>query len=92
MLNSNGVFFVDIIMTHSDTQNGHKRSADIAGVEKAKWKQSSLTLEVKPYTLKKKEQGEGMSVIRQNIFYVTIFMSLGVTFDVLEYISYCYML
>ena len=52
-----GVFFVDIIsMTHSDSPiMATKRSADSAGVERAKRKSSSLTLDVKLYILKRKE-------------------------------------
>ncbi|MPC54145.1 hypothetical protein E2C01_048052 [Portunus trituberculatus] len=44
-----------------------KHSADTAGVEKAKQRRSSLTLEEKLDILKRKEQGEGMSAIIQNL-------------------------
>ncbi|MPC17303.1 putative inorganic phosphate cotransporter [Portunus trituberculatus] len=44
-----------------------KYSADTAGVEKAKQKRSSLTLEVKLDILKRKEQGEGTSTISRNL-------------------------
>ena len=51
--------FVDIVITtYSDAPiMATKRSAHTAGVEKAKRKRNSLTLEVKLNILKRKEQG-----------------------------------
>ena len=80
-----------IITTYSDTPIiATKCSADTAGIEKAKQK-SSLTLEVKLDILKRKEQGEGTSAVSLNLGlaqFSCIFMSVGLTFNVLEHISY----
>ena len=60
-LNPCGVFFVDIIIImHSDAPiMATKHCTDTAGIDKAKQKRISLTLEVKLDILKRKEQEEG---------------------------------